>query len=176
MMKRLRRWVFSGLTVLSVLLSAATIIAWVRSKTECDVFVCGVGPRRDVVISSVDGGVEFVEEIYPSPVSYEPGWRVGPQSPPGVAANYFGFGSATGRAQTFDVTGHLVIYRLVAVVVPNWFATALTLILPFAWILTRGLRRMKKGHCSKCGYDLRATPDRCPECGTIPPDKQVIGS
>jgi hypothetical protein len=56
-----------------------------------------------------------------------------------------------------------------AVIFPFWFAALLTAGVPAAWTVERARRgrRVKEGRCHSCGYDLRATPDRCPECGAV---------
>ena len=50
-----------------------------------------------------------------------------------------------------------------------WFIVLLFSPWPIAWLVRWQMRRRTKvaGVCMNCGYDLRATPDRCPECGTI---------
>src|SRR5262249_9536721 len=54
------------------------------------------------------------------------------------------------------------------------FAIAAAAALPFAWAGLALVKRRRtkqsraKRLCISCGYDLRATPDRCPECGAVP--------
>jgi hypothetical protein len=45
------------------------------------------------------------------------------------------------------------------------FLPTLTLLVRAHRAYTRG-RDLRLTHCHRCGYDLRATPKRCPECGT----------
>jgi hypothetical protein len=50
---------------------------------------------------------------------------------------------------------------------PLWPFVVLSGILPTRWMFTffRTRRRIRSGHCPDCGYDLRASTERCPECG-----------
>ena len=55
---------------------------------------------------------------------------------------------------------------------PHLMVIALTGALPVLWAFRRQRRNrpvpqpLREGLCANCGYDMRETPDRCPECGT----------
>ena len=58
-----------------------------------------------------------------------------------------------------------------AFTVPHWFPATLAAVGPLVWLYRRLRirRRLQRNHCPSCAYDLRATPGRCPECGTTGP-------
>src|SRR5688572_14037549 len=56
---------------------------------------------------------------------------------------------------------------------PYWLLCLATLIAPSRWLWTwrRARTAVRQNRCANCGYDLRASAERCPECGTPREDR-----
>jgi hypothetical protein len=70
-------------------------------------------------------------------------------------------------ANSYGVAGQ----RFVTIALPLWLVSGTALALLWSAATVRRIRRRRldaSGRCQACGYDLRATPLRCPECGLEP--------
>ena len=100
--------------------------------------------------------MDIPEGAWPIPRGWE--WKTGP------AADYL---LPDRRFDHFRSNGYVVT----SVVFPHWLLMLVLLMFPTLRVL-RTLRKRNREElnlCPTCGYDLRATPDRCPECGTKGP-------
>jgi hypothetical protein len=79
--------------------------------------------------------------------------------------NWLGFDRGTIRLNTGN---RFLIVRVVSI--PYWAFIAFAGLMWCAGRLAGRLlrRRIRPGFCANCGYDLRASPRRCPECGAEP--------
>jgi hypothetical protein len=80
---------------------------------------------------------------------------------------FLGIQYLSGKQEYFPDGQHEFQHESSLLIVPCWLVSVATG-WPM-WFVIRGIRRRFRrlpGFCVRCGYDLRATPDRCPECGT----------
>jgi hypothetical protein len=169
-----RRRLVNLVTLVSLVVCAATVVAWRPSFRESH-WVSWV--RRDttrnefvsIKLMVSYGGVQasvarfpvldavMVQDFGPLGLHYEidQAWR--------QVDNPLRFGAGT----------HVIPIppggSMRWLVVPLWAVAASAAVLPAIrvewWRRRRRGRARSVGLCAACGYDLRATPGRCPECG-----------
>ena len=197
-MRFVRRRLFNVFVGVSLLLCIATAVMWIRSIRTCDSIAYDRAEDAGDSLTTYPGGIEFVATSGVSGAwfgIFTPGWHRSsfewgtPRFKFSMTANLLAFGM---EMATWTKPPHYLLgfgfdyvslnlgaagpaamsgtHKMTRIVVPFWFLMLLSAT-PVLLQLRRSVRLRscrRRQRCFQCGYDLRATPDRCPECGTTP--------
>lgn len=152
------RRLFKAASALSLLMFVATVVLWILSYFHEADFVSTWMSRRLnclVAIASDDGVVALNVEV--------PGDGLGPMR---QLAGWSHLGVFVNHLQQGSVTIYVTEFHY-------WDLFVIFLLIPTGSLIATRARRCQPGGgaCRSCGYDLRASNDRCPECGTPIPQK-----
>jgi hypothetical protein len=183
LMRRLARRLFTLCSAVSLLIFVGLMVLWIRSYFVTDrIATCSSREEKDgwsyvtyTAVESGKGGVGFVRMMQGAPgeaflEKQQERMRAGlpfhqrhePTYPnlrvQDAAAPRWGFKFGRIRRK-HDVDGYEAVVPIACLLVV--FAIA-----PAFWLWRQRRTCDAIGLCATCGYDLRASPERCPECGT----------
>jgi hypothetical protein len=188
MISSMLRGCLTVLSALSLVLCTATGYLWFRSYRHDDRVVtpwlAGVSDdsyrqQKYRIARSSDGGLEFemraagrsssLPPILFNPHTFDDDGLLGfnPFFKHDQFIARLGFSYESWKFQDFNCAINFP-RTLSRLRIPYWALTSASTFLPMIWSVRqyRGTHRILAGCCPACGYDLRATPERCPECGT----------
>jgi hypothetical protein len=185
-MRRIGRHFFTLCSAVSLLLLVTVCVLWARSYTSTDQlvwrridgtrFIQSARGHLWLQVNLVDLSAFAAHDFG---LEYR---RFEPVSPPHFLFSYLvpdapltrGVGFRWGGFEWYTLENRNGI--AIATGVARSSSVALvTAVLPLAWTTSRARsyvrqrRRRRAGLCAACGYDLRASPERCPECGAAAP-------
>ncbi len=174
------RLIFTCSAIVCAVVLLLVLNEWWRSYWYIDTVGITV-PRYGISIHSMRGDVNIIYHTFPIEVNMSAHFRRtshyirGETSPslrqwsPGAYHRGFGYHRISFPVAYRGKTTFVIERRLS---LPHWFLLFCTAILPTIWLLQKRRRRQNPAVCAKCGYDLRASTDQCPECGEPIPQKQ----
>jgi hypothetical protein len=178
---------FTLTTAVSALLCLCVCGLWVRSYGWSDALgvnssppgagaggppgipLVGTSMGTFVGLSTYRGSLYVVRFATLDAQTFPTGWSRGRIESPDDSV----YALAPLRFAGFSFNWHGPDYTIAFVGVPLWLVLV-ACALPVMAKRLRARGRQKRGYCLRCGYDLRATPGQCPECGNVSENQSGI--